>query len=113
MTAPGVVLAGGRIFDPASGRDGAVGDIIIRDRMIAGSRSDGDDVIDCAGLIVCPGLIDIHTHIYWGATSCGLNADLAADRGGATTVVDAGSAGPGTLAGFRAFAANCARARVL
>ena len=51
--------------------------------------------------IVSPGLIDLHTHVYWGGTSIGVDAATVAQRGGTTTLVDAGSAGPGNFLGFR------------
>ena len=56
-------------------------------------------VRDAAGLIVTPGLVDLHTHVYWGGTSLGVDPLLLA-KGGCTTVVDTGSAGPGNYRGF-------------
>ena len=61
--------------------------------------SSGDAVKDVKGLIVTPGLIDLHTHVYWGGTSLGVDPARLA-RGGCTTLVDTGSAGPGNFAGF-------------
>jgi len=49
---------------------------------------------------VTPGLIDLHTHVYWGGTSLGVDPSRLA-RVGCTTLVDAGSAGPGNYSGFR------------
>ena len=46
-------------------------------------------------------LIDLHTHVYWGGTSLGVDAVEVARRSGTTTFVDAGSAGPGNFHGFR------------
>lgn len=67
-------------------------------------------MIDAAGQIVTPGLVDLHTHIYWGATYWGIEADPVAARSGATTWVDAGSAGAYSFPGFRQFI--CAASRV-
>jgi len=53
------------------------------------------------GLLVVPGLIDLHTHVYWGGTSLGVDAAEVAQRCGTTTFIDAGSAGPGNFHGFR------------
>jgi dihydroorotase len=58
-------------------------------------------VRDVKGRIVTPGLIDIHTHVYWGGTSLGIDAVALAQRSAVTTVIDAGSAGAGNFHGFR------------
>ena len=55
----------------------------------------------CADCSSFPGLIDLHTHVYWGGTSLGVDAAEVARRSGTTTFVDAGSAGPGIFHGFR------------
>ncbi|MEH2526932.1 putative amidohydrolase [Bradyrhizobium sp. AZCC 2176] len=51
--------------------------------------------------IVIPGLIDLHTHVYWGGTSLGIGAEEFCRTSGVTTAVDTGSADPGNFAGFR------------
>ena len=60
-----------------------------------------------------PGLIDLHTHVYWGGTSLGVDADALARRSGTTTFIDAGSAGPGNFLGFRRHVMERSRARIL
>ena len=69
--------------------------------------------IDATGLMVVPGLIDLHTHVYRGATFWGIDPDPVAARSGATTWVDAGSAGAIGLAGLREFVVERAKVRVL
>lgn len=67
MTRP-LVLAGGRILDPARSVD-AIGDVVVRDGTIHGvgpgpvHRPEGADIIDCAGAVVAPGFIDVHCHL--------------------------------------------------
>src|ERR1700751_1280250 len=99
-----LILKGGRVIDPASGRDG-IGDIAFRDGKVIEIGNDlpgaGAKVVDVHGLLVVPGLIDLHTHVYWGGTSLGVDATELAPRSGTTTFVDAGSAGPGNFPGFR------------
>jgi dihydroorotase len=61
------LLRGGRVVDPASGRDGAF-DVLIEDgriaRVGANLPADGASVVDLpSGLVVCPGLIDMHVHL--------------------------------------------------
>ncbi|MEA3366645.1 MAG: dihydroorotase [Planctomycetota bacterium] len=64
---PRILLAGGRVIDPASKRD-APGDVLIDgDRIAAvtdpGAAGEADERIDCAGLLVVPGLVDPHVHL--------------------------------------------------
>jgi len=59
-------IKNGRVIDPASGRDGA-GDVFVRDGKIVETLSEADkasaEVFDASGLVVCPGLVDIHVHL--------------------------------------------------
>ena len=62
-----MILRGGRIIDPMNGRD-EIGDVRIADGKIARvggtiAPEAGEPVHDCAGKVVCPGLIDIHVHL--------------------------------------------------
>src|ERR1700746_3890204 len=101
---PNLVLRGGRIIDPASGRD-ETADIAFGDGKVTEIGRDlaarDAEIVDVRGLLVVPGLIDLHTHVYWGGTSLGVDAAEVARRSGTTTFVDAGSAGPGIFHGFR------------
>src|ERR1700730_9680715 len=104
MRMPDLVLRGGRVIDPASGRD-ETADIAFGDGKITEIARDlpasDAEMVDVRGLIVAPGLIDLHTHVYWGGTSLGVEAVEVARQSGTTTFVDAGSAGAGTFHGFR------------
>jgi len=88
-----LVLTGGRIIDPASGRD-EMADIAFGHRRVTEIGRDlpagGAETVDVRGLLVTPGLIDFHTHVYWGGTSLGVDAVEVARRSGTTTFVDAG-----------------------
>ena len=66
-----------------------------------------------SGQIVTPGLIDLHTHVYWGGTSLGIDADEFCRASGVTTSVDTGSAGPGNWPGFRKHVIERSEARIL
>jgi len=111
-----LILKGGRVIDP----DSATDDLL--DIAVAGSKvleigenlnSVGAHVIDCQGLIVTPGLIDLHTHVYWGGTAIGVDPDKHADKSACTTLVDAGTAGPGNMPGFVKHVIEPARVRIL
>jgi dihydroorotase len=111
-----LIVKGGRIIDPANGRN-EVADIRFADGKVAVVGSDlareGADIIDARGLLVVPGLIDLHTHVYWGGTSLGVDAAEIARRSGTTTFVDAGSAGPGNFHGFRRHVIEPSPVRIL
>jgi len=109
-----LVLKGGRVVDPAQGLD-KVTDIAFAGGKIAGigDNLSGKDTRSVAGKIVVPGLIDLHTHVYWGGTSLGVDAELLARSGGVTTFIDAGSAGPGNFHGFRKHVIEPSPVRIL
>ncbi len=109
-----LVLTGGRVIDPANQLDAQV-DVGFLGGKVAevGSGLRGDQIRDVSGHIVCPGLIDLHTHVYWGGTSLGIDADEFCRKCGVTTSVDTGSAGPGNFAGFRAHVIEQAETRIL
>src|SRR5687767_4213242 len=61
------LLKGGRVVDPANGRDGAFDILIDGERIARVGRdlpADGAEVLDVpAGLVICPGFIDMHVHL--------------------------------------------------
>jgi dihydroorotase len=108
-------LKNGRVIDPASGLDRVV-DIAFAGGKVAGigdQLGEASETRDVTSLIVAPGLIDLHTHVYWGGTSLGIDADEFCRRDGVTTCVDTGSAGPGNFAGFRTHVIDRATPRIL
>lgn len=109
-----LVLKGGRVIDPAQALD-KITDIAFAGGKVAaiGDNLTGKEERDVAGKIVVPGLIDLHTHVYWGGTSLGVEAELLARTGGVTTFIDAGSAGPGNFHGFRRHVIEPSPVRIL
>jgi dihydroorotase len=99
-----LVLTGGRVIDPSQNLD-ATADVAFTGGRVAalgpGLAAGARATREVKGKIVTPGLIDIHTHVYWGGTSLGVDPELVARRSAVTTLVDAGSAGPGNFHGFR------------
>ena len=110
------VLKGGRVIDPAGGRDGTF-DIRVRDGKLEAIgldlATDGATMIDVKDHIVTPGLIDVHLHLMKGLGAFGVDPDIFGVGSGVTTVVDAGSAGHTLLNVFRNYVTNNAKTRVL
>jgi dihydroorotase len=112
-----LVLRGGRVVDPSQKLD-AVTDVAFSGGKVAmvgnALKADpGTDVRDVSGFIVTPGLIDLHTHVYWGGTSIGIDAEEFCRTSGVTTAIDTGSAGPGNFAGFRKHVIEPSQVRIL
>ncbi|MDP9137150.1 MAG: amidohydrolase/deacetylase family metallohydrolase [Pseudomonadota bacterium] len=112
-----LILKGGRVIDPSQHLD-RVADVAFSGGKVAkvGGGIDaggGADIRDVSGLIVSPGLIDLHTHVYWGGTSLGVDAEEFCRTSGVTTAVDTGSAGPGNWRGFRKHVIERSEVRIL
>jgi dihydroorotase len=111
-----LLLKGGTLIDPAqrvhavkdvafaAGRVSAVGDGL--------ARAGAAEVIDCAGRIVAPGMIDLHVHVFWGVSHYGIAPDPHCVAHGVTTAVDAGSAGADTFPGFRRYVIDVSATRL-
>lgn len=116
-----LLVRGGRVIDPAQGIDREMDIGVTAGRIRAlvppvGSTL-GEDlaerVLDAAGALVVPGLVDIHTHVYVGVCQLTVLADEMASRSGVTTMISAGDAGANTVEGFRDLIVHRARTRIL
>ncbi len=112
-----LLIAGATLVDPAQGAH-AVADIAFRDARVAAvaaklRREDAREVIDATGRHVIPGMIDVHVHVFEGVSHYGIPPDPTCLAKGATTVVDAGSAGADTFPGFRKYVIDMSETRVL
>jgi dihydroorotase len=113
-----LLLRGGRVIDPASGRDG-IADVAVSGGRIAAVEATlpadkARQVVDVSGKIVTAGLIDTHAHVYQHVTGrFGLHADTVGIRSGVTTVVDQGGPSCMTIPGFRHFVVEKSETRVL
>ncbi|MCW5982166.1 MAG: amidohydrolase/deacetylase family metallohydrolase [Bryobacteraceae bacterium] len=121
QTAYDLVLKGGHVIDPKNNIDGVM-DVAVSGGKIAavGPNLQGKTMVDAAGLYVTPGLVDLHTHVYFNAGNpdawAGDNSvqpDAFSFRTGTTTMVDAGSAGWRNFEAFYAGVIARARTRVL
>jgi dihydroorotase len=100
-----LLIRGGRLVDPSQ-QISAVRDIAVSGTKVARvapniPAAEARIVIDARNRIVTPGLVDIHVHVYDGVAPLGIPADPNCIAKGATTVLDAGSAGATTFPGFR------------
>ncbi|MGD8763024.1 MAG: amidohydrolase/deacetylase family metallohydrolase [Desulfobacteraceae bacterium] len=111
-----LILKNGTVIDPAQGLYQKK-DVAIKDGNIAALNKRIDDhaaqVIDASGKLIVPGLIDLHTHVYWGGTSLGIQPEKILARSGVTTWVDAGSTGAGNFIGFKEHVIETSRVRIL
>lgn len=119
-----LLIRGGHVIDPKNKLD-AVSDVAIaggKIALVATSipAAQAKRIVDASGLIVTPGLIDIHVHVYAGTGMKGAyTGDLSvypdgfSFRTGLTTMVDAGTAGWRNFADFRQRVIDRAQTRVL
>jgi len=88
-----ILIKGARVIDPANKIDGAL-DILIEENKISkvakNIKAQADSIIDAAGKIVCPGIIDMHVHLRQPGREdkeTVATATAAAAKGGVTTVL--------------------------
>jgi dihydroorotase len=110
-----LVIRGGHLIDPRNDVN-AVADVAVRDGRIAGIGPDlpgrASRHVDAEGLIVTPGLIDIHLHAY-GRFHAWLYPDQHCLPYGVTTCVDTGSSGWQHFEDFVTTVIDTATTRVL
>jgi dihydroorotase len=122
---PDLLIKGGHVIDARANID-AVMDVAIAGGKVARvaaniTPSAGQRVVDATGLYVVPGLIDIHSHVFYGTEedaylSNGFSAvppDNHSFRSGQTTLVDVGGAGWRNFPQFKASVIDRSRTRVL
>jgi len=119
-----LVLRGGRVIDPRNRRDGRF-DVAVKAGKIAAVEPSIDaararKAVDVTGLIITPGMIDLHVHVFFTAGNPGawagdnsVQPDAFSFRTGVTTMVDAGSSGWRNFETFRTTVIDRARTRVL
>src|SRR5438067_6249630 len=110
-----LLVTGGEVLDPAAGLKGQLDVAISGGKIIevAASlpRNEARRTISARGLLVTPGLVDIHAHIFVNAHDMGGHTDRFCSASGVTTLCDAGSTGSATFAGLRAVIDSSVRTR--
>lgn len=104
---PDLCLHGGRVIDPERGIDQVTDVLIGGGRIIAvgpatehfvdGVLPPEVEVVDVTGLVVTPGLIDLHAHVYPGLGNFCVGPDEAGVERGVPIVVDGGTSGTATI----------------
>jgi len=119
-----LLLKNGHVFDPKNNID-AVMDVAMADGKIFAVATNippanAKKVIDVTGFYVCPGLIDIHTHVFVGGNpetfadgSLSISPDDFAPKSGVTTVVDAGTSGWHNFPVFKDHVIDRSKTRIL
>jgi len=111
-----IIVKNGLLIDPAEGvherRDIAIaeGKVAAVEPRIDGAQA--ERVIDAEGLIVTPGLIDLHVHVCHHIAPLAVNPEAACLAKGSTTVLDVGSLGNLLFQGFRRYVIECSKARI-
>ena len=112
-----LLIKNGTVVDPAQGIHARKDVGFANGRVSALSdeipTSEAKEVLDAAGCFVTPGLIDLHVHVFYGVSHFGIEPDPTCLARGATTVVDAGSAGADTFPGFRKYVIDVSDTRIL
>jgi len=111
-----LMLKGGTLIDPAQGIH-ATKDVAFTDGKVSDvgddlSTENAGRVIDCKDCLVVPGLIDLHVHVFWGCGHYSMEPDPYCIAKGATTVLDAGSAGADNFEGFRKYVIDASNTRI-
>ena len=111
-----LLIKNGTVVDPAQGIH-ARKDVAFANGRISAIGNDIPDtdareVLDAEGCFVTPGLIDLHVHVFYGVSHFGIEPDPTCLARGATTVVDAGSAGADTFPGFRKYVIDVSDTRI-
>lgn len=112
-----LMIVDGHVIDPAQGIDGPA-DVAFANGKVSAigpglDRKSANEVRSARGKLVLPGIIDLHTHVYWGGTSLSIDAEKLGRDSGTTTSIDAGSAGAGNFPGFRRHVIEKSAVRIL
>jgi dihydroorotase len=112
-----LLVKGGTLVDPARGLH-ELRDVAFVDGVVAATGKDiptsqALSTVDASGYLLVPGMIDLHVHVFEGISYLGIAPDPTCLARGVTTVVDAGTAGADTFAGFRKYVIEVSATRIL
>ena len=111
-----IVIKNGTVIDPSQDTHEVMDIAISRGKIIDLQRginaSNARYVIDASGMIVTPGLIDLHVHCCYGIIHIAIDPELTCLAKGSTTVLDAGSTGELNFMGFKRYVIRNSRTRI-
>jgi len=111
-----IVVKNGTVIDPSQDihetKDVAIYEGRIVDVRRGINASNSKHAIDASGMIVTPGLIDIHVHCCYCIAHLAIDPELICLAKGSTTVLDAGSTGELNFMGFRKFVIERSKTRI-
>ncbi len=111
-----LLVCNGTVIDPAQGLNDQRDIGLLEGKVVALEKKlderEARESINAQGLLVTPGLIDCHVHVYPGVSHYGIDPDPNCLERGVTTAVDAGSAGASTWAGFRRYVIEVSATRL-
>ncbi len=112
-----LVVKGGLVIDPSQDIK-AIRDIAITGNTITKMAKtldprEAQQTINAKGMIVTPGLIDFHAHVYRHVKYNSVDPDTHCLPKGVTTVVDGGSAGANNFPGFKHYVIDSCLTRIV
>lgn len=112
-----IVIKDGKVIDPSQNLNEQL-DLAILDGKIVNlqrnvNEEGAEQVIDASGLLVTPGLIDMHVHCCPGIAKLGIDPEFSCLAKGSTTVLDVGSTGHLNFTGFRNFLIERCKTRII
>ncbi len=119
-----LLIKNGRVIDPKNKIDAKLDVAVVEGKISKVAKdipvSQSKKVIDATGLLVTPGFIDIHTHVFVGSKPdifadgiYSVSADDFSFKSGVTTVVDAGTSGWRNFPVFKANVIDKSQTRIL
>ncbi len=111
-----LLIQHGDVLDPAAGLKGPLDVAVSGGKIVAVAAGllagEAHRTISAKGLLVTPGLIDVHLHVFANAHDLGEQTDRFCRQSGVTTICDGGSAGSATFAGLRGMVDHSVKTRV-
>ncbi|RJS75644.1 amidohydrolase/deacetylase family metallohydrolase [Candidatus Bathyarchaeota archaeon] len=111
-----LVVKNGTVIDPSQKiheqKDIAISEGKITDLRKGINAAGAKHVIDASGLIVTPGLVDLHVHCSYRIVHLAVDPELICLAKGSTTVLDAGSTGELNFTGFRKYVIEPSRLKI-